>query len=254
MTACGNKILKGKTAIISGASRGIGREIARELASEGADISFNFLKSAGEAQKLEEELAGSGVKAKGFQADIKDPARVQEWVDKTKELFGRLDIVVNNAGIIRDKALALMAPEDWQEVINTNLLGTINLSRAAIMTFLKQRSGDIVNISSVTGISGMPRQTNYAASKAGILGFTRSLAQEVAGYHIRVNAVAPGFIETEMLGAMNEAYKKKIFEKIPLGRLGKAGEVAKAVRFLLSEEAAYITGQTIVIDGGLTMA
>ena len=246
--------IQGKTAMISGAARGIGKAIALELAGQGANISFSYLKSEPEARKLEQELAGLGIKAKGFQVDITDFVKVQQWAEQTKEVFGGLDIVVNNAGIIRDKALALMAPEDWQDIIHTNLEGTINLSRAAILTMLKQKSGDIVNITSVTGIAGMSRQTNYAASKAGIIGFTKSLALEVAAYNIRVNAVAPGFIETDMLSGLNENYLKKVLERIPLGRLGKAQEVAKVVKFLLSEAASYLTGQTIVIDGGLVMA
>ncbi|MCK9595547.1 MAG: SDR family NAD(P)-dependent oxidoreductase, partial [Candidatus Omnitrophica bacterium] len=198
-----------KTAIISGATRGIGKAIALELAKTGVNISFNFIKSTEEARILEKEISNYGVKAQSFQVDIKDYKAVSEWVENTREAFGNLDIVVNNAGIIRDKALALMAEEDWQDVINTNLIGTINLSKAAIITFLKQKSGNIVNITSVSGIVGLPRQTNYAASKAGIIGFTRSLAREVGPYNVRVNAVAPGFIETEMLQSMNEAQLAK---------------------------------------------
>ncbi|MDD5079216.1 MAG: 3-oxoacyl-ACP reductase FabG [Candidatus Omnitrophica bacterium] len=243
-----------KTAIISGATRGIGKAIALELAKTGVNISFNFIKSTEEARILEKEISNYGVKAQSFQVDIKDYKAVSEWVENTREAFGNLDIVVNNAGIIRDKALALMAEEDWQDVINTNLIGTINLSKAAIITFLKQKSGNIVNITSVSGIVGLPRQTNYAASKAGIIGFTRSLAREVGPYNVRVNAVAPGFIETEMLQSMNEAQLAKFKDQILLKRFGTVEEVAKTVKFLISEEANYITGQTIVIDGGLAMS
>jgi 3-oxoacyl-[acyl-carrier protein] reductase len=246
-------LFKGKTAVISGAARGIGRAIALELAREGANISFNFSKSENEARELEKEIEALGVKVKAFQADIKDYAAVKAWVDKTQELFGRLDIVVNNAGIIRDKALALMELTDWQEVINTNLGGTFNLTRAAIVTLAKQKSGNIVNITSVTGITGMPRQTNYAASKAGIIGFTKALAKEVGRYNIRVNAVAPGFIETDMLKGLKEEYKNQIIQHIPLARLGKSEEVAKVVKFLVSDAANYITGQTIIIDGGMSI-
>jgi len=243
-----------RTAIISGATRGIGKAIALELAKTGVNISFNFIKSVEEAQNLEKEISGFGVKVKSFQVDIKNYKAVVEWVEKTREFFGNLDIVVNNAGIIRDKALALMAEEDWQDVINTNLIGTINLSKAAIVTFLKQKSGNIVNITSVSGIIGLPRQTNYAASKAGIIGFTRSLAREVGPYNVRVNAVAPGFIETEMLQSMNEAQVTKFKDQTLLKRFGTVEEVAKTVKFLVSEEASYITGQTIIIDGGLAMS
>lgn len=245
-------LLKKKTVIISGAARGIGRAIAIELASEGANISFNFLKSSEEARTLEKEIKNFGVDVKSYQVDIKDYNAVKSWVDNTKELFGGIDIVINNAGIIKDKALALMEPDDWREVINTNLEGTFNLTRAAIVTFIKQKSGVIINIASVSGILGLPRQTNYSASKAGIIGFTKSLAREVASYNIRVNAIAPGFIETDMLKDLKEEYKSQIIKQIPLSRLGKPEEVAKVVKFLVSDDASYITGQTIIIDGGMS--
>jgi len=245
--------LKNKTAIISGASRGIGRAIAVELAGEGANISFNFLKSSNEAESLEKEISALGVKAKAFQLDIKDYNAVKAWADKTIELFGGIDIVVNNAGVIKDRALALMDPAEWREVINTNLDGTFNLARACIVAFIKQKNGVIVNIASVSGIVGMPRQTNYSASKAGIIGFTKALAREVAAYNIRVNAVAPGFIETGMLENLKEEYKSRIIKHTPLARMGKPEEVAKAVKFLVSDDAKYVTGQTIVIDGGMSL-
>jgi 3-oxoacyl-[acyl-carrier protein] reductase len=245
--------LKDKVAIISGASRGIGRAIAQELAGEGVHIAFSYLRNNQAAEELEKELCGLGVKAEATQVDIKDTNAVSGWVKETKDIFGRLDILVNNAGITNDKALMFMSRQDWQEVIDTNLNGVFNLTQAVITGFLKQRSGDIVNITSVSGITGIERQTNYSASKAGIIGFTKSLAKEVAKYNIRVNAVAPGFIQTEMLESLKEAHKKKMIENIPLGRFGEAQEVAKAVKFLLSEAANYITGQTIIIDGGLSI-
>lgn len=246
--------LQNKTAIISGAARGIGRAIALELAKEGANISFNFLKSTKEAQELEQEIKNLGVKAKAFQVDIKDFPAVEFWVEQTKELFGSLDIIINNAGIIKDKALALMDLGDWHEVLDTNLDGTFNLTKASIVTLLKQKSGNIVNVSSVSGIVGLPRQTNYAASKGGMIAFTKSLAKEVAAYNIRVNAVAPGFIETDMLKDLREDFKNQVLQRIPLGRMGKPEEVANAVKFLVSDEARYITGQTIVIDGGMAIS
>ena len=246
-------ILKNKTVIISGATRGIGKAIAFELAGEGANISFNYLKSDNEAMALEKEIKDFGVNAKSYQVDIKDYNAVKSWVDETKELFGGIDIVINNAGIIKDKALALMEPYDWQEVINTNLDGTFNLTRAAIVTLIKQKSGVIINIASVSGIVGIPRQTNYSASKAGIIGFTKSLAKEIAPYNIRVNAVAPGFIETDMLNDLKEEYKQQILKQIPLMRLGRPAEIAKAVKFLVSDDAGYITGHTVVIDGGISI-
>ena len=245
--------LKNKIVVISGAARGIGRSVAIELASEGANISFNFLKSSKDARDLEKEIKNFGVNVKSFQTDIKDYNAVKSWVDNTKELFGGIDIVINNAGMIKDRALALMEPDDWHEVINTNLDGTFNLTRAAIVTFIKQKSGVVINITSVSGIVGLPRQTNYAASKAGIIGFTKSLAKEVASYNIRVNAVAPGFIETDLLKDLKEEYKSQIMKQIPLNRLGRPEEVAKVVKFLVSDKANYITGQTIVIDGGMSL-
>jgi 3-oxoacyl-[acyl-carrier protein] reductase len=243
--------LKNKTAIISGATRGIGRAIAVELAREGANISFNFIKSHKEAGNLEKEIKALGVKVKSFKVDIKDYEAVKSWVDGTKEFFGEVNIIINNAGVIKDRALALMDPQDWHEVINTNLDGTFNLTRAAIISFIKQKSGVIVNITSLSGIAGIPRQTNYAASKAGIIGFTKSLANEVASYNIRVNAVAPGFIETDMLKDLKEEYIKQMLKQIPLSRLGRPDEIAKAVKFLVSDDASYITGQTLIVDGGM---
>ncbi len=246
-------MFKGKTAIISGASRGIGRAIALNFAKQGANISFSYLKSKTEAEKLKVEINSLGLKAKAYQLDIRDFDSVNKWVSDTKDFFGGLDIVVNNAGIIIDKALALMEQSDWQQVLDTNLGGLFNLTRSAIVTLIKQKSGNIINITSVTGIVGMARQTNYAATKAGIIGFTRSLAREVAAYNIRVNAIAPGFIETDMLASLNDKYKGEAKKGIALGRFGKPEEIAGIVAFLASEKSGYITGQVIVADGGLTM-
>jgi 3-oxoacyl-[acyl-carrier protein] reductase len=246
--------MKDKVVIISGGSRGIGRAIAVELAREGAHIAFNYLHSAAEARKLVKELQSFEIKVKASRVDIKDFEAVAEWAGKTRKYFGGLDIVINNAGIIRDKALMFMEKADWQEVIDVDLGGVFNLTRAAIIGLLKQKSGRIVNISSVSGVIGMPRQVNYSAAKAGIIGFTKALAKEVGGYNIRVNAVAAGFIDTDMTKDLQENLKNRMLEQIPLGRFGKAEEVAKAVKFLVSGQAKYITGETIVIDGGLSMA
>lgn len=244
--------LRGKTVIISGATRGIGRSIALDLAEQGSNISFNYLMNNKKAEELERIVRNYGVKVKSFQVDIRDYDAVKEWVGTTCELFGGIDIVINNAGVIKDKALAFMVPDDWREVINTNLDGTFNLTRACIIEFIKKRRGIIVNISSVSGITGIAGQTNYSASKSGVIGFTKSLAREVAPYNIRVNSVAPGFIETDMLNGLKEEYKNQLLKRIPLNRFGRPEEVARVVRFLVSDESDYITGQTIVIDGGMS--
>lgn len=246
-----DKPLNNKTAIISGATRGIGRAIAIELAREGANISFNYLKSDAEAKELEEIIRDIGVNVRTFKVDIKDYDVVKSWVDDTLLSFGRIDIVVNNAGITIDKPLAFMNPEDWHTVIDTNLNGTFNLTRAVIIALIKQKEGVIINISSISGIRGLPGQCNYSASKAGIIGFTKALAREVAPYNIRVNAIAPGFIETDMLRDIRDM--GRILDYIPLNRLGSPQEVAKAVRFLVGDDGRYITGQTIIIDGGMSM-
>lgn len=244
-------LFKDKVAIVTGGSRGIGKALVLMLAGEGADVAFTYAKSTEDAQKLSTEITKLGRKPLALQMDVADFDKAKELVEKVKETFGRLDILVNNAGIIRDKALMMMTKEDWTQVIDTNLNGTFNVTRNAIVTFLKQKSGSIVNITSVSGVAGMSRQTNYAASKAGIIGFTKSLAKEVAPYNIRVNAVAPGFIETDMISGLKDEFKEELKKKIPLSRLGRVEDVSAAVKFLLSDGANFITGQTIVVDGGL---
>ncbi len=246
--------MKNKVAVISGASRGIGRAIAVELAREGAHIAFNYLRSGSEARSLAGELRSFNIKVKAYRVDIRDFDAVAAWISRVKKYFGGLDIVVNNAGIIRDKALMFMDKYDWQEVIDVDLGGVFNLTRAAIISLLKQRNGNIVNISSVSGLVGSSRQANYSAAKAGIIGFTKALAKETGAYNIRVNAVAAGYTDTDMTAAIAEPVKNKILESIPLGRFCKAEEVAKAVKFLVSDESRYITGETIIVDGGLSMA
>jgi 3-oxoacyl-[acyl-carrier protein] reductase len=221
------------------------------LAQAGSDVAFTYLKSASDAEEVCGQVRKLGKRALALQMDVRDFEKAKELVERVKQDFTRLDILVNNAGLIKDKALMMMSKEEWLEVIDTNLNGTFNVTRNAIVTFLKQKSGQIINITSVSGIAGLPRQTNYSAAKAGIIGFTRSLAKEVAPYNIRVNAVAPGFIATDMLSGLKEDYKKELSGKIPLGRLGKVEDVVGAVMFLLSEGARFITGQVIVVDGGL---
>jgi 3-oxoacyl-[acyl-carrier protein] reductase len=245
--------LKDKVAVVSGGAKGIGRQIVLMLAAEGADIVFTYLKSEKEAGELKQKVEALGRKAQARQLDVRDFSRAKELIEQTREKFGKLDILVNNAGIVKDKALMLMSQQDWQEVLDTDLNGAFNLTRNAIVTFLKQKRGDIINITSITGIIGLARQSNYAAAKAGIIGFTRSLAREVAPYNIRVNAVAPGFIRTDMLSGLKEEYLEQLRENIPLARLGTVEDVAGAVKFLLSQEAGFITGQTIVVDGGLSI-
>jgi len=247
------KDLKGKVAVVTGASRGIGRGIALMLAVEGCDVVFNYLHSRKAALDLEKEIQAQGRRCKASRVDIRDFEAVKKWIEQVKKRFGRIDILINNAGIIRDKALMLMTPEDWEQVVDTNLNGMFNASRACIVTLLKQKSGLIINISSVSGSIGLPRQTNYSASKGGINSFTKALAKEVAAYGIRVNAVAPGFIETDMLAGFPPQQKEAIGGMVPLGRLGDVEDVTRTVRFLLSEDARYLTGQIIHVDGRLAM-
>lgn len=245
--------LRGQTAVVTGGSRGIGEAIVVMLAEQGCNVAFNYHKNEAPALALEARVKKLGVQCKASCVDIKDFAAVKKWIEETRGEFGQLDILVNNAGIIADKALMLMTEEDWSTVIDTNLGGMFNASRACIVTFLKQKKGNIINISSVSGVIGLPRQVNYSASKGGINAFTKALAKEVAAYGIRVNAIAPGFIETEILAGFNEEQRAEILKNIPLGRLGSAQEVANCVKFFLSEHSQYMTGQILQIDGGLAI-
>jgi len=246
-------ILSGKVAIVSGGSRGIGKAIVQELSWLGASVAFNYLKSEDKAIELKAEIESCGGKVLIFKNDVKDYVAMRRMVEDVKDHFGGLDIVVNNAGILRDKALMLMEQEDWNDVISTNLSGSFNLVRAAIVTLLKQKSGNIINITSVAGITGIARQVNYSASKAGLIGLTKALAKEVGPYNIRVNAIAPGYTDTDMLKGLKEEDKKQMLEMIPLGRFGQSEEVAKIATFLVSDKAGYITGQVLSVDGGLAM-
>jgi len=238
-------------AIVTGGSRGIGRAIVEKLASEGANIVFTYSNSHNEADALLNRLHGMNRKGIAVQADVRSFQKANDVASAAEETFGKVDILINNAGITRDRSLMLMTHEDWHDVLDVNLTGFFNYSRSVIMKMFRQRSGNIINISSYSGVFGTSGQTNYSAAKAGIIGFTKALAKEVAAYNIRVNAVAPGFIETEMIDNLSEKQKQKMLKTIPVGRFGKPEEVAGTVMFLLSEDAAYITGQIIRIDGGL---
>jgi len=238
---------------MTGGSRGIGRAIALMFAGEGADVAFSYYTRAEAAESLEKEILALGVRCDKACVDVKDFAGVKDWISGVKERLGGLDILVNNAGIVQDKALMLMTPEDWQVVVDTNLTGMFNVTRACIVTFLKQKSGQIIQVSSVSGVVGLPRQANYSASKGGVNAFTKSLAKEVAAYGIRVNAVAPGYIETDILAGLSEEQRETFLQNIPLGRLGRPEDVAACVKFLVSEAAQYITGQVIQMDGGLAI-
>jgi len=245
------KLFLNKVVIVTGGARGIGRSIVLALCKEGADCAFTYTKNPSAAESLTKEIHGMGRRAVPFQLDVRDFEGTKTFVEEVKKEFGRIDILVNNAGITRDKSLMMMNKEDWSEVIDTDLTGVFNTTRACIITFLKQKSGNVVNISSVSGIHPLPGQVNYAAAKAGVIGFTKSLAKEVAPHNIRVNAVAPGFVDTDMTAALSETYREKAIKMIPLGRFGTSDEVAQAVAFLVSEASRYITGQVIQIDGGL---
>ncbi len=245
--------LQGKTAIITGGTRGIGRAVVLALSARGVDCAFTYAKNHAAAESLAREISDVGRKALSIPLDVRDFNGARALAESVRKEFGRLDFLVNNAGITRDKSLMMMNPEDWHDVIDTNLNGAFNITRASIITFLKQQSGAIVNISSVGGIHPLPGQTNYAAAKAGLIGFTKSLAREVAPYNVRVNAVAPGFIDTEMTATIAPKKRELFLRSIPLQRFGTAEEVAASVLFLLSDRAQYITGQTLQLDGGLGM-
>jgi 3-oxoacyl-[acyl-carrier protein] reductase len=245
--------LNGKIAIVTGGTRGIGRAIVEELARNQVDVAFSFLKNEEKAKEVEEQVTKLGVKALPIKSNVADFAQSKEMVNTAIKFFGKVDILVNNAGITKDKVLMMMSEQDWRDVIDTNLTGVFNCSRAVIVPMMKQKSGSIVNVTSVSGLIGMPGQVNYSSSKAGIVGFTKALAKEVAKYHITVNAVAPGFIDTEMVQVLDKKYLEEMVKYVPMGRVGKAEEVAKAVMFLISDNSSYITGHILNVDGGLAI-
>lgn len=245
--------LVGKVALVTGGSRGIGRAIALKLAENGADIAINYAGNTAAAEEVKAAIEQMGRKALLIQCSVADTDGVQAMVNQVVKELGRLDILVNNAGITRDGLLMRMKEADWDDVMNTNLKGVYNCSKAVMRTMMKQKSGRIVNMASVVGEMGNAGQANYAAAKAGVIGFTKSLAKEVASRGITVNAIAPGFIATDMTSVLSDDQKAEMARTIPLGRAGQPEDVANAVLFLASEGAAYITGQVLNVDGGMVM-
>lgn len=248
------KLLEGKVAIITGGSRGIGRGIAKIFAQQGANVAFTYSSSVTEANQLEEELKTFGVKVKGYQSNAADFNQCEQLVEEVVKDFGTVDILINNAGITKDTLLMRMSEEDFDKVIQVNLKSVFNMTKAAQKIMLKQRKGSIINISSVVGVQGNAGQTNYAASKAGILGFTKSVALEMGSRNIRCNAIAPGFIETEMTAALKPEIVEGWRNAIPLKRGGQPEDVANACVFLASDLSSYITGQVLRVDGGMITA
>ena len=243
----------GKVAFVTGAARGIGKEIALELAENGYDIVLNYRTKNEELDLLKKELEKSEIKTCFVQGDVSKYEEAEKMVKEAIETFGKIDVLVNNAGITKDGLLMRMSEEDFRKVTDINLVGTFNVTRNVIPYMVKQKSGRIINVSSVVGVTGNAGQTNYAASKAGINGFTKSLAKEVASRNILVNAVAPGFIDTDMTKVLSDSIKEGINTQIPLKRMGTSREIAKVIKFLASEDSSYITGQVINIDGGMVM-
>ena len=247
-------ILAGKNALVTGASRGIGRAIALELAQHGANVAVNYAGSEEKAQSVVNDIEKLGRTSFKVQADVANESDVKTMVKQTIDTFGSLDILINNAGITSDNLLMRMKEEEFDQVINTNLKGVFLCMKAVTRSMMRQRSGKIVNVASIVGVSGNPGQANYVAAKAGVIGMTKSIAQELASRNIHVNAVAPGFISTDMTDALSDEQREQMLSMIPLARLGEPEDVAKVVRFLASDDASYLTGQTIHVDGGMVMS
>ncbi|CAM3080783.1 3-oxoacyl-[acyl-carrier-protein] reductase [Filibacter tadaridae] len=244
---------EGQAAIVTGASRGIGREIALLLANEGAKVAVNYSGNKDKADEVVALISAAGGEAFAIQADVSNADSVKVMIDQTLERFGSIDMLVNNAGITKDNLLMRMKEHEWDDVININLKGVFLCTKGVTRQMMRQRAGKIVNVASVVGVSGNAGQANYVAAKAGVIGFTKTAAKELASRNINVNAVAPGFITTDMTDTLDEKMKSEMLSLIPLGKLGNPVDVARTVMFLLSEDAAYITGQTIHVDGGMVM-
>ncbi|MFN4085878.1 MAG: 3-oxoacyl-[acyl-carrier-protein] reductase [Spirosomataceae bacterium] len=247
------KLLQDKVVLVTGASRGIGRAIATHLASQGANIAFTYLSSVEKGEALAAELEALGVKAKGYRSDASEFNAAESLVNDVVQDFGQLDVLINNAGITRDTLLMRMTEDQWDEVMRVNLKSVFNLTKAATKPMMRARKGSIIQISSVVGLMGNAGQANYAASKAGMIGFTKSIAKELGSRNIRCNAIAPGFIETEMTGELNQDQLAEWLKNIPLKRAGNGEDIANACLFLASDLSTYITGQTLVVDGGMVM-
>jgi 3-oxoacyl-[acyl-carrier protein] reductase len=247
------KLLENKTALVTGGSRGIGEAIVLKFAGHGANVAFTYLSSDEKAKALEEKLNGMGVKAKAYKSDAADFASAEALAADVVKEFGAIDICVNNAGISRDNLLLRVSPEQWDEVMHANLKSVFNLTKQVIRTMMKARSGSIINMSSIVGVKGNAGQSSYAASKAGIIGFTKSVAQELGSRNVRCNAIAPGFVETDMTHYLKEGDASQWFEKIPLQRFGKPEEIADVALFLASDMSAYVTGQVLSVCGGMNI-
>ncbi|MDQ1300806.1 MAG: 3-oxoacyl-[acyl-carrier-protein] reductase [Chloroflexota bacterium] len=246
-------MLQGKIAVVTGSSRGIGAAIAKELAAQGATVIINHRDSATQAEAIAAEIIAAGGSAAVISANVSEFAEAQRLIKETVERFGRIDILVNNAGTTRDMLIMMMPEADWDLVIQTNLKSAFNCSKAAVRPMMKQRAGRVINITSVSGLAGQAGQTNYSASKAGMIGFTKALAKEIGPRGITVNAIAPGFVPTVLTDVLNEEQKRAIISMTPLGRFAQPEEIAYAVTFLASDRAAFITGQVLSVDGGLVM-
>jgi 3-oxoacyl-[acyl-carrier protein] reductase len=253
MSSLTSPLLHDRVAIVTGGSRGIGKAIALELANQGAAVVVNYVNNTAAADEVIDNILGAGGRAQAFQADISNFQQAHDLVKFTVDTFSRLDILVNNAGITRDTLIMMMSEKDWDDVIDINLKGPFNCSKAAVRHMMRKRFGRIINITSVAGQMGNPGQTNYSASKAGQIGFTKALAREVASRNITVNAIAAGYIETDIWEGVPDEAREYILSLIPLGRKGEADEIAFAVAFLASEHASYITGQILGVDGGMAM-